>query len=1036
MAHVTTRAGSRPFSRALLACLFGAVLSSHAFALDAGRTLRQLHHTAWRAGDGAPSQISALAQTEDGYLWIGSARGLFRFDGVRFEPYQPPPGVGLPSYNIYALMATPDGGLWVSFRPSGLGFLKDGRLTVFTRPEELPRSQVYCFARDLDGRVWAGTHDGLATLEGSRWQPVGGERGFAPRRVRSLFVDRAGTLWVATDETVLFLPRGAEAFRPTGMSLAGAAPRMAQAADGRVWVTETSRARPVGVAGSDPEAAGAELRFAAQELLFDRGGSLWLTHPDGVRRVRSPERLGGGQVGPGDAAVESFGEGDGLSGDLANNLLEDREGNVWVSTAKGLDRFRHSHLVPLSLPPGHQRLTLLAGDDGEVWAGSAADRPLLRVRGAEVFVEGAVRQTSSVYRAPGGDVWWGASGGVWRRRGGRFDFFPQPAWAARDWVWEVFGSTDDGGLWVGLGDFGLVHFKGGRWTGRARPAGLPERVPSASYHDPSGRVWLGYTDDRVYVLEGGQARGFSRADGLEVGRIRVIRGRGPHLWFGGELGLALFRDGRFRTVRAAGGEPFHTVTGIVETADGSLWLNEMGGVVHVPPGEVRRAVEDAGHAVAFRRFDFLDGLRGAAQMNWTSSTAVEGGDGRLWFATDNGLVWIDPARMAKNEVPPPVSIRSISAGAESHAAPAEVEFGPGTKGVQIDYTAASLSIPERVRFRYRLEGVDAGWQEAGARRQAFYTNLGPGSYRFRVIACNDEGVWNEEGASLAFRIAPAFYQTYWFLLLCAAAAGCLGWVAYGWRLRLMTGRLDLQYRERLAERTRIAQDLHDTLLQGFFSASMQLHVADNQLPPDSPAKPHVGRVLDLMGRVIEEARDTVRGLRSGGLGPLDLGAAFSRVRQEMPLQDHTAFNASVVGRPRLLHPVIRDEVYFIGREALVNAFRHARAASVEVKVEYADHHLRVLVRDDGLGIAPEVLRSGREGHWGLSGMRERAERIGARLRVRSRAGAGTEVELSVPGHAAFVKEPAARRPGLLKRLLRARRGGGKRGGLREGETNE
>lgn len=1018
-------AGTRWFSRALLPCLFGALLCSSAFALDRDRTLTQLHHTAWRAEQGAPSQISALAQTADGYLWIGSARGLFRFDGVSFEPYEPPPGVTLPSHNIYALMATPDGGLWVSFRPSGLGLLRDGRLTLFTKPEELPRSQVYCFARDFDGRIWAGTHEGLELLDGSRWVAVGRDRDFTPSRIRALFVDRAGTLWVATDETVLYLPRGSQAFQPTGMRLTGAVPGMTQAPDGRVWVAETSRARPVPVAGRDSVAEEIELRLDAQELLFDREGSLWVTQLDGIRRVRFPEQLKHGEAVPGDRRVESLGEGAGLSGDLANNLLADREGNIWVSTAKGLDRFRHSHLVPVQLPPGHQRLTLLAGEGGEVWAGSAADRPLLRIRGGELTDDssvGTVRQVSSVYRAPDGDVWWGCFGGIWRQRNGQFEFFPQPDGTPKDWVWAITGSDDGGGLWVGLGDVGLVHFHEGRWTNRARPAGLPERGPSATYRDPAGRIWLGYTESRVCVLDGGEVRGYSREDGIEVGRIRVIRGRGPHFWFGGELGLALFRDGRFRTVNAAGSEPFGTVTGIVETADGSLWLNEMRGVVRISREEVRRAVEDPGHAVAYRRFDFLDGLRGAVQMNWTSSTALEDGDGRLWFATDNGLVWIDPSRMLKNDVPPPVFIRSVNGGDGRQAPSGEVEFGAGTKGVQIDYTALSLSVPERVRFRYRLEGVDADWQDAGTRRLALYTNLGPGRYRFRVTACNDDGVWNEEGAALLFHIAPAFYQTSWFLIVCAAGAACLAWGAHRWRVHRVAARLDLQFRERLAERTRIAQDLHDTLLQGFFSASMQLHVADSQLPSDSPAKPQVGRVLELMGQVIEQGRRAVSGLRSNSRGALNLEEAFARVRQEFSVQDAAAFGVEVEGEPRPLHPVIWDEVFLIGQEALVNAFRHARAESIRVEVGYTGHHLRVSVSDDGGGIEPHVLRAGREGHWGLSGMRERAERIGGRLKLHSHTGAGTRVELTIPGHVAFIKGPLTREAGWLDKLLRRRAG--------------
>ena len=282
-------------------------------------------------------------------------------------------------------------------------------------------------------------------------------------------------------------------------------------------------------------------------------------------------------------------------------------------------------------------------------------------------------------------------------------------------------------------------------------------------------------------------------------------------------------------------------------------------------------------------------------------------------------------------------------------------------------------MPERVRFRYKLEGTDKDWQDVGTRREAFYTNLGPGHYRFHVTASNDNGVWNEEGAALQFNILPAFYQTNWFLLLCAAAAGLLAWAAYRWRVRQVTARLDLQFRERLSERTRVAQDLHDTLLQDVLSASLQLQVAEARLPAASQAKTIVGEVLNLMGSAIEGGRKAVRGLRSWQEETGDLTQAFSRIPQELAMQQEVGYRVTVEGQARSLHPLVRDEVYRIGHEALVNAFRHSGARSIEVELHYATDQLRILVCDDGSGIDPQVLRAGREGHWGLSGMRERAE---------------------------------------------------------------
>jgi signal transduction histidine kinase len=362
---------------------------------------------------------------------------------------------------------------------------------------------------------------------------------------------------------------------------------------------------------------------------------------------------------------------------------------------------------------------------------------------------------------------------------------------------------------------------------------------------------------------------------------------------------------------------------------------------------------------------------------------------------------IDPPHTHENALPPPVEIGALVADRTAYPLESAIRLPPRTRDLEIDYTALSFVAPQKVVFRYMLEGHDAGWQEAGTRRQAFFNDLHPGPYRFRVIACNNDGVWNEAGASLNFSILPAYYQTTWFRVACGAAFLGLLWVIYQLRVRQFHRQFAIGVEARVNERTRIAQELHDTLLQGFISASMQLGVADRQLPADWPAKPIVTDVLKLMRDVIEMGRDAVRGMRLHGEDSDDLERAFSRIPQELVVQRAVGFRVLVEGQVRPLHPLIRDEVYRIGREAVVNAFRHSEAVSVEVELEYADRELRVLVRDNGCGIDPQVLQSGREGHWGLSGMRERAGRIGARLKVWSDAAAGTEVELSVPGHVAY-----------------------------------
>ena len=389
--------------------------------------------------------------------------------------------------------------------------------------------------------------------------------------------------------------------------------------------------------------------------------------------------------------------------------------------------------------------------------------------------------------------------------------------------------------------------------------------------------------------------------------------------------------------------------------------------------------------------------------------------GRIWFSMTRGLSVVDPVRATTIAAPLVAHIEALSADGTAFDLQGSRPIPPRPRRVTFTYSGVSLSAPDQIRFRYRLDGFDQGWSEPVSAREAVYTNLGPGAYQFRVMASNSEGLWNGAEAGLGVEIAPSVWETRWFRFSAALAVMLVLLGLYRMRLHRLTRQLSVRFEERLAERTRIAQDLHDTLLQGFLSASMQLHVAVDQIPAESPARTRLGSVLELMGRVIEEGRNAVRGLRSSEHDLDDLEQSFSRVRHELGIKDDVAFHVIGEGQARPLNPMIRDDVYRIGREALVNAFRHSGATRIEVGVECGRRQLRVLVRDDGAGIDPDVLRAGRDGHWGLSGMRERAERIGGRLRVWSRPGAGTEVELSVPGHLAFRALPS----GGFRRWLRA-----------------
>jgi len=557
---------------------------------------------------------------------------------------------------------------------------------------------------------------------------------------------------------------------------------------------------------------------------------------------------------------------------------------------------------------------------------------------------------------------------------------------------------DDGpALWASFALDTLYRYQDGAWR-RADTLGLPRRAPNSIARDGDGAVWIGY-DDEVFAMRDGQARRYGKEDGLDVGVAGALADIGGVLLVGGDRGLALLAGRRFRPLAAADPGLLAGVTGIARTADGDLWFNGGKGLVRVAAADWRAVLADPELAVVpAELFDTLDGYPGIAHFRVAQPALLLAPDGRLLVAATDGAAWIDPRRLYRNRVAPPLRLRALHADGHAVALRDASTLPAGTRNLQLDYSAASFTMPQRVRFRYRLDGVDADWQDAGTRRSAYYSQLGPGDYRFRVQAVNEDGVWNEAGATLSFAIAPTFVQGTPFKLLCGGAAVLAAWLLYRLRLRRATAQLRRLLQERANERERIARTLHDTLMQSVQALLMLFEAARDRLPPASDARPLLDRTLEQARFTLGEGRDELHALRGAGGPADDLGAALAPLGHMLGEQYGVRFDADTRGTRRRLRDAVATEACFIAREALQNAFRHARAANVALELDYGDKAFLLRVRDDGRGMDPEALRPG---HWGLAGMRERAAAIGAQIGIGPGPQGGTLVELRIEARAAY-----------------------------------
>ena len=911
-------------------------------------------------------------------------------------------GHSLPSNNITALAIGRDGEAWIGFYAAGISRLWHGKVENDGVGDGLPEGMVYRIVDDGHGTAWAAIDGGLARHRDGRWQTMTAREGYPWKHADWLLLDRDGTLWVSTGEAIAYQRRGDTRFRETGAYSALNAV-IAQAPNGAIWVSDTLGTRVLHtVPGAAARTAIPDLQ--AKRLLFHSDGTLWGTDArnGGVFRIATPD-------GGGSTRIERFGPTQGLSAHVAVPVLEDREGDMWVGTNLGLDRFRPTSVMPVpdiaKTTPAGYGLAVVSGQASVATGGALYD---LDSRGARLRIPG-LPTILAAHAEADGTLWFIGYEKLHRVRGNDVVEVPLPGGRLGRDIRAM--ASDERGLWLSIMHQGLYRLEDGRWL----PQPLRDRrVPDVIATDGAS-TWLGFVQDRVELREAGRIHTFTAADGLSVGNLSAIYAKDDTLYVAGEKGLA-WRDGqRFHTISQQRMSALNGITGIV-VSGGSLWLNGNLGVVHLARDALRRSAA-GGRLPEPMLLDALDGVPGIALQASPVPTLLRGQGNVLWLATNQGVAWFDTERLLVNRHAPRVSVRAVLANGRKFAPMSQLELPKRTASLQIDYTATSLAMPERVRFRYRLDGVDEEWVDAGTRRQAFYTNPAPGNYTFHVIAANEDGVWSTQSATMKITIPPMFYQTRWFAALCIVVACGILWVLYMLRLKELGIHIRSRLHERHLERERIARELHDTLLQSIQGLILRFQAVAECLPNGDASRVEMERVLDRADAVLAEGRDRVLDLRSSSTDGDDLSDAFTKVAAELAVDHPAAFRIITEGTVQPLDPIVRDELFGIGREALANAYRHADAETIDVEIVHASDELRLRFMDDGRGIDTTVLEGGRPGHWGLSGMRERAERIEATLHVRSRQGSGTEVEVRMPAGSAYRPCLKKSRWTLVRRLL-------------------
>jgi signal transduction histidine kinase/ligand-binding sensor domain-containing protein len=959
--------------------LVGVLSVSAAQAEMFGPGLADYFVTTWSEKDGLPAGgIRSLEQGADGALWLGTETGLVRFDGTRFVPFGDLGQGKLPSGAVDALLRARDGSLWVgSTGRRSVARLWRGGVTLFGEAEGLPDGQITSLYQDARGVIWAGSLAGLYHFEGGRWTrtplPESGSNS-----VLAIREDAQGRLW-AVGPLAVFRRQADDAPFEVIERLAVASNRWQSLSldrRGRMWLSDFDRGFRM-LDGRTAPGRPKGGRAWGVGILHDSRDTMWVaTRGQGLLHVADTDK----STPP--AVITSR---DGLVNDAVHALLEDRDGNIWVGTPAGLQRLSPHRVTPVR-DLGVVRV-LESLPDG-VWVGTSHGLSRVSASGRRGFtpaegLPGSVVLTLQADRA--GGLWVATERGVARYSEGRFTSLP----VGSSPIQRVFAMATPrpGDLWLRDFWFRLYHWRDGRMVDIGEVPESFRRNVFALHADRHGNVWIGAAGGKLGVRRVDSS--FASYD-LPIGTVmRLAEDREGAIWAGGDEGLSRITAEGVESLSRTQGFP-GSVKAIVEDRAGDVWVGIGSGIIRLEKAEFSRAVAVSGRGFHYRFLNAADGVAGTPIAEGANS-GILAADGRLWFASSGGATIVDPARAGASPPLPPVRIDSVTADGQRFDPVTRQFEAARVSHLHMAFSALTLTDPTRLRFRYRLEDFDHDWVDAGSAREASYIDLPPRQYRFRLEATNGDGVW-KPGAVWEFGIAPMFYQTVWFYLLCAGLTGAV--TAAIWRYRVQQVRR--QFALVLAERIRMGREIHDTLLQGL--AGLALEVDDLAHKLDEAPGGARERVLAMRKRLetyLREARLSIWDLRAPQLASRDLAQALREVGQRVIGDRQVQLDLVVSGAPQQCPPRVKEQLLLIGQEAVSNAVRHGNPTRVGMELACSADHMQLRISDDGRGFDPAGVAE-TAGHYGLRGMRERAEQVRGTVVIHSSPGAGTRVEAVVP----------------------------------------